>query len=152
MDSDLVVELIGYLGSAMIVISLTRTSLLKLRLFGLVGATFFLIYSLIIKAYPIAVVNVLIVGIHVFFLRDLLSKKTEFFTTLEVRADSRILAYFLDKTFPSFTFTSCCPWTSDNRRTEARSIFFMMGERAWYRKVDSKGFRALPVRDPKKTP
>ena len=56
------------------------------------------------------------------------------------------------KTFPPFTFTSCCPWTSDNRRTEARSIFFMMGERAWYRKVDSKGFRALPVRDPKKTP
>jgi len=96
MDSDLVVELIGYLGSAMIVISLTRTSLLKLRLFGLGGAIFFVVYSLIIKAYPIAVVNVLIVGIHLFFLRDLLSKKTEFFTTLEVRADSRILAYFLE--------------------------------------------------------
>jgi hypothetical protein len=96
MDSGFVVELIGYLGSAMIVISLTRTSLLKLRLFGLVGAAFFVAYSLIIKAYPIAVVNVVIVGIHLFFLRDLLSKKTEFFTTLEVRADSRILAYFLE--------------------------------------------------------
>ena len=61
MDSGFVVELIGYLGSAMIVISLTRTSLLKLRLFGLVGAAFFVAYSLIIKAYPIAVVNVVIV-------------------------------------------------------------------------------------------
>lgn len=50
------------------------------------------------------------------------------------------------KIFSPFTLTSCCPWTSDTRRTEARSIFFLMGERAWYKMVDSAGFRALPVR------
>lgn len=95
MDSDLIIELVGYLGSAFVVISLTRTSILKLRVFGLVGAAIFLIYSLIIEAYPIAVVNAVIVGIHVFFLRGLLSKKSEFFTTLEVKGDSRYLDYFL---------------------------------------------------------
>ena len=95
MDSDFIIQLVGYLGSAFVVISLTRTSILKLRVFGLVGASIFLIYSLIIEAYPIAVVNVVIVGIHVFFLRGLLSKKSEFFTTLEVRGDSRYLDYFL---------------------------------------------------------
>ena len=95
MNSDFVVELVGYLGSAFVVVSLTRTSILKLRLFGLVGATVFVVYSLIIKAYPIAVVNVVIVGIHLFFLRGLLSKKREFFKILEVRGDSRYLDYFL---------------------------------------------------------
>ena len=95
MESDLIIELVGYLGSAFVVISLTRTSILKLRVFGLVGAAIFLIYSLIIEAYPIAVVNAVIVGIHVFFLRGLLSKKSEFFTTLEVKGDSRYLDYFL---------------------------------------------------------
>ena len=95
MDADFLVELVGYLGSAMVVLSLTRTSILKLRLFGLVGASIFVVYSLIIEAYPIAVVNVVIVGIHLYFLRGLLSKKNEFFTVLEVRPDSRYLEYFL---------------------------------------------------------
>ncbi|MDH5372660.1 MAG: hypothetical protein OEX97_06920 [Acidimicrobiia bacterium] len=95
MNSDFVIELVGYLGSALVVLSLTRTSILKLRFFGLAGALIFVAYSLMIKAYPIAVVNVLIVGIHLFFLRDLLSKKSEYFTILEVRGDSRYLEYFL---------------------------------------------------------
>lgn len=54
------------------------------------------------------------------------------------------------KIFSPFTLTSCCPWTSDTRRTEARSVFFLMGERAWYSKTDSSGFRVLPVRTSKK--
>lgn len=95
MNSDFIVELIGYVGSAFVVVSLTRTSILKLRLFGLAGAAFFVVYSVIIEAYPIAVVNIVIVGIHLYFLRGLLSRKSELFTTLEVRGDSRYLDYFL---------------------------------------------------------
>jgi len=94
-NSDFIVELIGYVGSAFVVVSLTRTSILKLRLFGLAGAAFFVVYSVIIEAYPIAVVNIVIVGIHLYFLRGLLSRKSELFTTLEVRGDSRYLDYFL---------------------------------------------------------
>jgi hypothetical protein len=92
---DLIVELIGYLASAMILVSVTRTSILKLRLFSLAGAVTFVVYGLIIEAYPIALVNVVIIGIQIFFLRDLMSKKREYFTTLEVLADSRYLEYFL---------------------------------------------------------
>jgi hypothetical protein len=89
-------ELVGYVGSALIVISLTRTSLLKFRLFGLAGSMTFLIYSLLIGAYPIAIVNVVIIGIHLWFIRNLLSGAQEFFTILHVRGDSRYLQYFLD--------------------------------------------------------
>lgn len=89
------VELVGYLGSLLIVISLTRTSILHLRLVGLAGSTAFLVYSILIEAYPIAVVNVVVIGIHIFFLRQLLSKTKEFFTSLELNKDSQYLRHFL---------------------------------------------------------
>lgn len=104
-------ELVGYLGSLFIIISLTRTSILHLRLIGMAGSAAFLIYSLLIEAYPIAIVNVVIIGVHVFFLRRLLSKKSEFFTSLELNKDSRYLRHFLDfhgddiqEYQPDFTF------------------------------------------------
>ena len=89
-------ELVGYLGSLLIVISLTRTSILHLRLIGMAGSAAFLVYSLLIGAYPISVVNVVIIGVHLYFLRQLLSKHSEFFTSLELNKDSRYLAHFLD--------------------------------------------------------
>lgn len=96
MSTAAVYELVGYVGSALIVISLTRTSLLKFRLFGLAGSMTFLVYSLLIGAYPIAIVNVVIIGIHLWFIRNLLSGAQEFFTILHVRGDSRYLQYFLE--------------------------------------------------------
>ena len=89
-------ELVGYLGSLLIIVSLTRTSILHLRLIGLAGSASFLLYSLLIEAYPIAVVNVVIIGVHLYFLRQLLSKKHEFFTSLELNKDSRYLRHFLE--------------------------------------------------------
>lgn len=90
------VELIGYLGSLLIIVSMTRTSILHLRLIGLAGSVTFLTYSTLIEAYPIAVVNVVIAGVHLFFLRQLLSRKTEFFGSLELHKNSQYLARFLD--------------------------------------------------------
>ena len=104
-------ELVGYLGSLLIVISLTRTSLLHFRLVGLAGSSTFLLYSLLIEAYPIAVVNVVIIGVHLFFLRQLRSTTHEFFTSLELNRNSRYLRHFLDfhsedieEHQPGFTF------------------------------------------------
>ena len=90
------IELVGYLGSFFIIVSMTRTSILHLRLIGLAGSVTFLVYSALIAAYPIAVVNVVIIGVHLFFLRQLLSKKTEFFSSLELHKNSQYLARFLD--------------------------------------------------------
>jgi hypothetical protein len=96
MNASTVYEIIGYVGSAFIVVSLTRKSILKLRLFGLAGTATFLVYALLIGAYPIAIVNVIIIGIHVYFLRQLLSKTKEYFRVLTVRKESRYLEYFLE--------------------------------------------------------
>lgn len=89
-------ELVGYAGSALIILSLLQKSIVKLRVIGLAGSLVFLGYSIAIEAYPIAVVNLTVATIHIWFLRQLLSKKTEWFTTLEVAKESQYLLRFLE--------------------------------------------------------
>jgi hypothetical protein len=90
-----VYELIGYLGSALVVASLSMKSILRLRLVGLGGAVVFSTYGILIGAYPIVITNVVIIGIHLYFLRQLLGSKPVF-TVLEVRQGSRYLERFIE--------------------------------------------------------
>jgi hypothetical protein len=90
-----VIELLGYLASAVIIASLTMRSFVWLRIVGLVGAVMFAVYGLLVEAIPVVVTNAVIIGLHSFFLwrayRD-----EEFFTLLEVQPDSRYLHQFLE--------------------------------------------------------
>ena len=111
MSADVLYQIIGYIGSALVVTSLTMKSLLKLRLIGLAGASVFSLYGLLIQAYPVAGVNIVIIFVHLVFLRELLSKKTEYFTILHVLSGSLYLQYFLDyheedihKAIPEFVY------------------------------------------------
>ena len=52
------IEVIGYIGSGLVILSLLQKSILRLRTIGLVASLTFLVYSISIEAYPIAVVNV----------------------------------------------------------------------------------------------
>lgn len=96
MDSSFVYELIGYVGSALVVLSLMQKSILRLRLIGLAGSLVFLCYSLLIGAYPIAVVNVIAAVIHAYHLRLLLRHQAEVFTVLHVLPESKMVGHFLD--------------------------------------------------------
>ena len=90
------IEGIGYLGSALVIASLAQKSILRLRLIGLGGSTTFFAYSLLIEAYPIAVVNVIAGTIHVYYLRKLILRPEEVFSTLGVRPNSLYLQRFLE--------------------------------------------------------
>jgi hypothetical protein len=89
------VEILGYVASIVIVLSLTMTSLVKLRLVGLVGAVLFATYGVLVGAWPVALTNVVIIGLHVFFLAREWTDD-EYFTLLEVRPDARYLMEFLE--------------------------------------------------------
>ena len=93
---EMLIEIVGYTGSALVILSLLQKSILRLRTIGLVASSTFLIYSVAIEAYPIAVVNVVAASIHLYYLRKLLRRKSEVFTILRMRPESRYLAYFLD--------------------------------------------------------
>ena len=89
------VELIGYFGSILVAVSLMMKSLLRLRLINLLGALFFTIYGILLGAYPVAVLNGLIVGIDMYYLLQMWRQK-DFFTFLEVSPRSEYLRAFVD--------------------------------------------------------
>lgn len=62
-------ELVGYAASALVVLSLTMTSVVRLRLISLVGSLTFVAYGLLITSVPIVVTNVAIAVINLWFLR-----------------------------------------------------------------------------------
>ena len=94
MDAATLYTLIGYVGSALVVTSLAMRSILKLRLIGLAGAVTFVIYGYLIGAWPIVWTNVVIVLIHLHFLREI-RKTDEYFKVLPVRTVSNYLRHFL---------------------------------------------------------
>lgn len=94
MEASTVYELIGYVGSALVVISLMMRSLLRLRVVNLVGAAIFAVYGVLIAAPPVWVVNGAIVLIDVWHLRRMLADEEDL-EVLEVGPGSRYLARFL---------------------------------------------------------
>jgi len=122
MDSQLALEIVGYVASVLVAVSLMMSSILKLRIINLVGSAAFVVYGALIGAYPVAVVNLLIVFINLYYLRQMLGSR-EFFKLLQVRADSEYLRAFLDfhaaeiqRFLPGFAF----------RAGERQLIFFVL--------------------------
>ena len=89
------VDLLGYAASVVIVISLLMKSVLKLRLFGLVGGLLFFIYGLLLKSVPVAGLNFINLFINLYFIIQMLRAKS-YFKLLEVDRDSNYLKAFLE--------------------------------------------------------
>lgn len=95
MEPTFLYELIGYAGSLLVAISLMMKSLVRLRLINLAGAVFFVVYGLLIGAVPVAFLNGLIVCVNLYNLWRMWRQK-DYFTLMEVPADSAYLKQFLD--------------------------------------------------------
>mgnify|MGYP001811955326 CR=1 FL=1 len=88
-------EAIGWAASALVVLSLVTTSILRLRVVGLVAAAAFITYGVLIEAWPIVITNAAVALIHLWRLRGLL-EVAEFFDVLPVQPTSAYLAYFCE--------------------------------------------------------
>ena len=111
MDFLSVYEIIGYIASILVAVSLMMSSILKLRVINLIGAACFTVYGLLIDAYPVAVVNFIIVLIDLYYLYEIYVAK-EYFDILGVSNNSEYLKYFLSfhdqdikRFFPGFSYT-----------------------------------------------
>lgn len=91
----MIYEIIGYIASALVATSVLMTSILRLRVINLIGATIFVIYGVLIGAFPVALVNFVIVLINIYQLNKLLKLEDEF-NLLDVDADSAYLKQFID--------------------------------------------------------
>lgn len=104
------IEWVGYIASVLIAVSLTMTSIIKLRWINLVGASLFTVYAVIIGAIPVALVNGFISVVNIYFLVKI-NKQTEAFKLVGVNSDDKIFNEFLnyykqdiEKLAPGFKF------------------------------------------------
>ncbi len=95
MNSSNFYELIGYTGSLLVAFSLSMKSLQRLRIVNMVGASFFIVYGILIRALPIVLLNSLTLGVNAYNLWRMWQKR-DYFTLMQVRADSAYLKRFLE--------------------------------------------------------
>lgn len=112
MEISMVIEMVGYLGSILVVVSMLMSSVIKLRVINTIGSGIFAIYALIIHSYPTALMNFCLVAINVYNLVKL-SKKEQSYDLVDVKNDDHLLNYILDyyhsdikKYFPGFAGNS----------------------------------------------
>ncbi|MCK9224962.1 MAG: hypothetical protein M0R46_11050 [Candidatus Muirbacterium halophilum] len=105
-----IVEIVGYVSSVIVMVSLLMSSIVYLRWVNLVGASLMAGYGFVIQAWPVFFVNAAITIIDIYYLISFYFEK-EYFKILEVRQDNRYLNYFMrfydkdiKKFFPDFTF------------------------------------------------
>jgi N-acetylglutamate synthase-like GNAT family acetyltransferase len=91
-------ELIGYAASALIVLSLLMSSVLKLRWVNLVGAAVFTVYGLLIGSTPVVLANGAIVVIDVYHLLRLhRARATDaYHEVVEVEPDDTLVRRFVE--------------------------------------------------------
>ena len=90
MDSGMIIEMIGYLGSVLVLISFLMSSVINA-----VGSLVFAGYALIIHSYPTALMNFCLVGINIYYLVRLRHPDRQYTLTRET-GDGGMLAGFLD--------------------------------------------------------
>lgn len=95
MEAQLVHELVGYLASILVAVSLMMSKIVRLRIVNLLGAVTFAGYGVLIGSIPVAAVNAFIVLVNVWYLWGIL-RSDEFFRILPVRPDNEYLGAFLD--------------------------------------------------------
>lgn len=88
-------ELIGYLASVVILISIAVNSIVRFRILNALGALIFSVYGFIIGAYPVAFLNGFITLINVYYLYKIFSSK-ETFDFISVEFENPVLKKFLE--------------------------------------------------------
>lgn len=86
---------IGYLASALLMIGLLVTNDLKFRIWNGLGCFVFIIYAIIIQAFPVLVTNVMLLAINiVYFIK--ITRRKEIFDTCDFAAGDALALKFID--------------------------------------------------------
>jgi len=100
----------GYFASAIIALSMMMSSIVKFRWVNLIGAMSFATYGFLIGAFPVMLLNGIIVMVDIYYLLRIYTKPN-LFDTLSVKGDNKYLLKFLDfykkdiqKFFPGFEY------------------------------------------------
>lgn len=95
MDTAVLIELFGYLGSTLVVVSMLMSSVVKLRVINMVGSVISGTYALIIGSFPLALMNICLIIINAYNLFRLLKTEQEY-DLVEGKPEEAFLGYFLE--------------------------------------------------------
>ncbi len=108
MNVSTMIELFGYLGSALVVVSMLMASVVKLRVINMIGSIISGTYALIIGSFPLALMNFSLIAINAYNLIRLLKSDKQYDLVDGMKEDG-LLDYFLryygediKKYFPDF--------------------------------------------------
>ena len=108
MDTNVILEIVGYVGTALTIISMLMASVVKLRVINSVSNIISLIYALYCGTYPIAAMNIALFIINIYSLTKLF-KPEKHFELVVCNTDDTFIRYFLKhwkedlkEHFPSF--------------------------------------------------
>lgn len=91
------IEVIGWFGSFVLVVSLLQTRVIRLRLINLIGSLILLGYNAQLQVWPMVGLNVVLAIINIFFLWKMLSTRHDAraYTVIELGAGDRYLDHVL---------------------------------------------------------
>jgi hypothetical protein len=91
------IDVLGWAGSAVLVVSLLQTRLLRLRLINLVGCLVLIVFNALVAVWPMVGLNVVLAVINVVYLWTMLRTRHDdrVYTVLPVDADDRYLTHLL---------------------------------------------------------
>lgn len=70
-------EIIGYTGTALILLSMMMTSVARLRILNMSGSAFSMVYAALCGTWPVFLLNVCMIAVNLFQLIRLKKKKEE---------------------------------------------------------------------------
>ncbi len=95
MSRDIALQILGYVASVLVTVSLMMRSIVRLRWINLAGAIFFTVYGVLIRAYPVAALNLAVVGINIYHLWKMRTRVHEAFAVVEMAPDAPYVQQFL---------------------------------------------------------
>ena len=110
MEQQMIYELIGYIASGLVAISLMMSNIVRLRIVNMAGAIAFTIYGILINSIPVAGMNAFIVLVNIYYLIQIWTSN-EYFKLLKMSPKNEFLRYFINfyeeeiaENQPSFAF------------------------------------------------
>ena len=96
MDANFWIEVVGYVGSGLVLVSFLMTSVVKLRIINSIGCVIFSTYALIIHSYPTAIMNIVLFLINLFQLRRMF-KVTRNYDLIAVDQKDTYMHYVMNR-------------------------------------------------------
>ncbi len=91
----MILEIIGYIASVILAISLMMNSIIRLRWINFVGSTIFSLYGFLIHSFPVALLNGFLALTNIYHLYKIY-KSEDYFKILEFTNNSKYIRYFFN--------------------------------------------------------